>query len=58
MTALYAGIEAGDGRLMHGLVHPEMGHVRVPRDARASRAARGASAIHGAPPTSRSRRSR
>jgi fructokinase len=21
-----------DGRMMHGLVHPEMGHVRIPRD--------------------------
>jgi fructokinase len=24
-----------NGRLMHGLVHPEMGHVRIPRDAAA-----------------------
>lgn len=24
-----------NGRLMHGLIHPEMGHIRLPRDARA-----------------------
>jgi fructokinase len=23
-----------DGRLMHGLIHPEMGHIRLPRDPR------------------------
>ena len=21
-----------DGRLLHGLVHPEMGHIRIPHD--------------------------
>lgn len=26
-----------NGRLLHGLVHPEMGHVRLPRDAAADR---------------------
>ena len=38
-TFLYLTIGTGvgggglmDGRLMHGLVHPEMGHVRIPRD--------------------------
>lgn len=31
-TGIGGGAIAG-GRLLHGLVHPEMGHVRVPRDA-------------------------
>jgi fructokinase len=35
-----------NGRLMHGLVHPEMGHVRIPRDPRADPFA-GSCPFHG-----------
>ena len=48
---LGTGIGGGgvvNGKLMHGLVHPEMGHIRIPRDYRDKPGFQGSCLFHQA----------